>query len=90
MDQRIQKYPCACSFAKSVNEKDPTAFPRIGVSENVLRHGYYVIEHKPTGKQAVISRPGAGPWHPEADECCFDWFEGGEEARAALSDKGGV
>lgn len=74
MTQRWETHPCACSFAKSVGETDPTQFPRVGMVDNVLYRGHWMIRHKPTGKEAVIRRPGAGALHAEADTCCFDYF----------------
>lgn len=67
-------YPCACSFAKNVGETDPCQFPRVGMADNVLYRGHWIIEHKPTGKQALIVRQGEPPLHAEAAACCFDYF----------------
>jgi hypothetical protein len=67
-------YPCACEFAKTVDDRDPRNFPRVGMIENVLLRGSWSIRHKITGREAVIRRPGAPPLHAEADDCCFDYF----------------
>lgn len=69
---------CACAFAKSVNETDPCQFPRVGMADSVLYRGHWIIEHKPTGQQAVIRRNGARPLHAEADKCCFEYFTEGD------------
>lgn len=70
----FETHPCVCSFAKTVNEKDPAQFPRIGMVDNVLYRGHWLIEHKATKKQAVIWRQGEPALHAEADTCCFEYF----------------
>ncbi|SFX49367.1 hypothetical protein SAMN04244548_01231 [Paracoccus pantotrophus] len=72
---RWLSFPCACAFAKSVGDKNPFHFPRVGMADNVLYRGNWIIEHRLTGQQAVIVRPGAGVLHAEADKCCFDFFD---------------
>lgn len=67
-------YRCACEFAKIVNDNDPTHYPRVGMVDNVLYRGSWLIQHSITGKQAAISRPGEGPLCAEAAPCCFDYF----------------
>lgn len=72
---RWPTYPCACSFAKTVDDKDPTAFPRIGMADNVLYRGYWIIKHSMTDAEAIICDPKRGPLHAEARDCCWDWFD---------------
>lgn len=75
MMYNTKTYPCACSFAKVKRDRDPTQFPRVGMIDNVIYRGSWIIEHKPTGEQAIIRNPER-PWlHGEADKCCFDWFD---------------
>ena len=76
MPYRYDIHPCACSFAKTVEDTDGTHFPRVGIVDNVLLRGNcWLIEHRPTGKQALIRRPGEGPLHAEAAPCCFKYFD---------------
>lgn len=72
---RYENHRCACSFAKAVGEKDPTQFPRIGMVENILLRGNFLIQHKGTGRVTAIFRNREGGGIPaEADECCFKYF----------------
>ncbi|GGE30398.1 hypothetical protein GCM10011360_18010 [Primorskyibacter flagellatus] len=72
---RMESFPCACAFAKSVNDRSPFNFPRIGMADTVLYRGYWINRHTTTGRTAVIMRIGEGPLHPEARQCCFEWFD---------------
>ncbi|MAB00138.1 MAG: hypothetical protein CMN87_12270 [Stappia sp.] len=74
MNSRWPIHPCACAFAKTVDDRNPRNFPRVGMVDNVLYRGSWIIRHSLTGQEAVIRRPGGGPLHAEADDCCFDWF----------------
>lgn len=73
---RWPSYRCACEFAKTLDEKDPCAFPRVGMAENVLLRGRFILRHKPSGKEAIIvgHGPATGDIPAEAAPCCFDWF----------------
>lgn len=66
---RLINYPCACAFAKTVNDKNPFHFPRVGLSTDVLYRCRPIIKHSLTGVRAQILRS------KEADDCCFDWFD---------------
>lgn len=72
---RYENFPCACAFAKSVGDNDPTHFPRVGMVDNVLYRGHWMVRHSVTGAEAVIVRPGEPPLHAEAAECCFSYFK---------------
>lgn len=72
--RRWQSYRCACAFAKELGDKDPCNFPRVGMADNVLYRGHWIVRHKPTGTEAVIG-VGRGALAPEADACCFGWFD---------------
>jgi len=77
MSDRWPRFRCACEFAKTLDERDPCNFPRVGLADNVLLRGRFIIRHTPTGKEAVIT--GHPPYTfaeipAEAAECCFDWF----------------
>ena len=72
---RWETYRCACAFGKAVDDKNPWHFPRVGMADNVLYRGSWIIKHTVTGQEAVIRRPGASALHAEADACCFDWFD---------------
>lgn len=71
---QIQSYPCACAFAKAVDDKNPSHFPRVGIMDNVLYRGHFIIRHSESGQEAVIVRHGEPPLHAEADACCFGYF----------------
>lgn len=66
---RMKNYPCACAFAKVVDDKNPYHFPRVGMSTDVLYRCRPIVEHYLTGTRATILRS------KEAAECCFDWFD---------------
>ena len=66
---------CACAFAKEVDDRNPWHFPRVGMADNVIYRGSWIIKHKESGRETVINRPGEGPLCAEADTCCFDWFD---------------
>jgi hypothetical protein len=68
-----EAHRCACSFAKAVGDNDPTHFPRVGMSENVLLRGHWIIKHSESGRTSVIRREGPA-LHAEADTCCFGYF----------------
>lgn len=69
-------YPCACAFAKAVGgDRNPHHFPRVGMADNVLYRGHWMVRHEPTGTVAIIARQGAPTLHAEADKCCFGYFE---------------
>lgn len=72
---RWQTFRCACAFAKSVDDKNPYHFPRVGMADNVLYRGHWIIRHILTGADAVIWRSGDGTLHVEADTCCHGWFD---------------
>ena len=72
---RWNTYPCACSFAKTVNDTDPTHYPRVGMADNVLYRGCWIIKHSVTGVEAYIRDPKKPALHAEAAECCFRYFE---------------
>ncbi len=74
MDSRWEKHPCACSFGKTVDDRNPYHFPRVGMVDNVLYRGSWMIKHTGTERVAIISRPHDGPLCAEADVCCHDWF----------------
>jgi hypothetical protein len=50
------------------------AFPRVGIADNVLYRGGWIVRHEATGQEAVIRDHKKPPLHAEASECCFDWF----------------
>ena len=75
MMARLETYRCACAFAKAVDDKNPYHFPRVGMADNVLYKGHWIIRHRLSGREALIVRPGAGTLHAEADQCCFGWFD---------------
>ena len=70
---RQESHRCACSFAKAVGDRDPTHFPRVGMAENVLLRGHWIIKHSESGRTSVIRREGPA-LHAEADTCCFGYF----------------
>jgi hypothetical protein len=72
---RWEQHRCACAFGKAVDDKNPHNFPRIGMADNVIYRGHWIIQHIGTGRSSIIIRPGAGTLHAEADKCCFDWFD---------------
>jgi hypothetical protein len=72
---RWERHRCACAFAKEVDDQNPYHFPRVGMADNVIYRGHWIIRHTGTGRQSTIIRPGAGTLHAEADNCCFDWFD---------------
>lgn len=71
---RIDTYPCACAFAKTVGDKDPCHFPRVGMADNVLYRGCWIVKHTLTDTEAYIRDPKRPPLHAEADVCCFGYF----------------
>lgn len=72
---KAEVHPCACSFAKTVGDRNPHHFPRVGMADNVLYRGHFLIRHTDTGKEAVIARPGEPALHAEAAPCCFGYFK---------------
>lgn len=68
-------HKCACSFAKMVEDRDPFNFPRIGIEDNILYRGNWIIKHRLSDNIAVIRDHKRGTLHAEADVCCFDWFQ---------------
>ncbi len=70
-----EQYRCACAFGKAVGDSNPFHFPRVGMAHNIIRRGHWIIRHSKTGREATIIRGGAGPLHPEADTCCFEFFD---------------
>lgn len=72
---RWPAYPCACAFAKTVGDDDPTHYPRVGIADNVIYRGRWIVRHSVSGQEAIIGRPSAPPLHAEADACCFDYFK---------------
>lgn len=73
----MESYRCACAFGKVMKDRDPTQYPRVGISDNVLYRGNWIVEHKPSGTRSVIGM-GRGVLVAEADTCCFDWFDSRE------------
>ena len=71
----LERHTCACSFGKAVQDRNPCHFPRVGMADNVLYRGYWIIRHIQSGREAVIIRPGEAPLHAEADTCCFSFFD---------------
>lgn len=70
---RADKYPCACAFAKHVDDRNPYHFPRVGMADSVIYRGRWIIRSLKTGEEAIIATKetlGA-----EAQSCCFDWFD---------------
>lgn len=70
---RLKQFPCACAFAKTVDDRNPFHFPRVGIADNVLYRGRWIIHSLKTGDKATINTPetlGA-----EAQDCCWDWFD---------------
>jgi hypothetical protein len=72
---KFEIHRCACAFAKTVDDTNPRHFPRVGLIDNVLYRGHFLIRHTGTGKEAAIVRPGEPPLHAEAASCCFDYFQ---------------
>lgn len=65
--RRPEEWPCVCAFAKSVGERDPYKFPRVGLQHNVLRRGRLIIKHETTDVFAI---------QPLTKPCCPEWFRG--------------
>ena len=62
---KTEVWPCVCAFAKSVGERNPYSFPRVGLSTNVLYRCTSIIEHVGTGIRAL---------QPPTKACCPPWF----------------
>lgn len=65
----LERWSCVCKFARSLNERDPYAFPRVGLETNVIYRCQLIIQHEKTGVYAL---------QPETKACCPEWFK--EEA----------
>ena len=76
----MKSYRCICAFAEDLGETSPYQFPRVGMADNVLYRGRWIVQHAPSGQQAVIGG-NRGTLAPEAAECCPDWFTRSEERR---------
>lgn len=75
VSSRWAVHPCACSFAKEVGDKDPRHFPRVGMADNALYRGGWIVRHSGSGKEAIIRDLNRPTLHAEADKCCFGYFE---------------
>ena len=70
---RWLQFPCACAFAKSVDDRNPFHFPRVGMADNVLYRGRWIIRSLKTGEEAtIVTKDVLGA---EAQSCCFEWFD---------------
>ena len=91
MTKRWQSFRCVCEFAKFVGETSPCVFPRVGISDNVLLRGCWIIRHEPTGQEATIighGYPEYKSFPPEAMACCALYFaEHGHEIPDDFHDK---
>jgi hypothetical protein len=67
-------YRCACEFGKVMGDNNPWHYPRVGMADNVLYRGNWIVEHKPSGTTAIVGVT-RGTLAPEADECCHKWFD---------------
>jgi len=74
-NERTATYRCACAFAKTVRDKNPCNFQRVGMADNVLYRGHWIVRHTISGREAIIWRAGSPALHAEADECCFGYFD---------------
>jgi len=73
---QMEVHRCACSFGKAVKDRNPYNFPRVGMIDNVLYRGNWIVRHSTSGTEAVVG-VGRGTLAPEADECCWRWFTEG-------------
>ncbi|TCT34616.1 hypothetical protein EDC90_103310 [Martelella mediterranea] len=70
-----ETFPCACAFAKAVDDSNPEHFPRVGIADNVLYRGHWIIRHSQSGREAIIARSNEPPLHAEVAACCLNYFQ---------------
>ena len=58
-----------------MQDKNPTNFPRVGVQDNIVYSGAWIVRHTLTKKEAVIADLDRPRLHSEACDCCFSWFD---------------
>ena len=88
-----KKYHCACAFAKELGEKSPFMFPRVGLVDNVLYMGSFILQHRPTGRRAIVGVTAYteyGRVVMETDGCCHQWFDSSQKSSTAPVNYEGV
>ena len=83
---RWKTFRCACEFAKSVDDPNPYHYPRVGIADNVLYQGHWIIRHSVTGEEATIWRPGEPALHAECAPCCMSYFDKSAKPDAPSND----
>jgi hypothetical protein len=74
MRNRQKAYRCACEFGRAMGDNNPWHYPRVGIADNVLYRGNWIVEHSPSGTTAVVGVT-RGTLAEEADDCCLAWFD---------------